>query len=215
MADKGFAWPQKGDRLFVDGGDGWESAYLPRGRRSWRHYAYSYKIAGDVLVQHVIDTRSCQEELVYPIVFLYRHYLELELKGLFALSKVIHNESVSIPSKHSLTPLFSEVRRAVKSVWPKAPKDDLKAVEAHLREFEEYDPKSDAFRYPVDTEGNPALPASLERIDLRHLAEIVDGIFNLPQVQDLSAPLLLRAAADHGWLRRKSPPLGTFRVHLI
>ncbi len=179
MVDKGFAWPQKGDRLFVPGEDGWESAYLPRGRRNWRHLAHGYKVAGDALVQHVIDTRRHQDELVYPIVFLYRHYLELELKGLLVLSKVVHDEPIAVPSKHSLKPLFNEVRRAVKTVWPGAPKEELDVVEAHLLDFEAYDSKSDAFRYPVDTEGNPALPDSLEWIDLRHMGEIIDGVYNL------------------------------------
>ncbi len=150
MADESLPWPKVGDKLFVSGDDLGEVAFLPRGRRDWRHYAYGYKIAGDVLTQHVIDTRNHEDELVYPIVFLYRQYLELELKGLWALSKVVHNEVVSIPRKHGLTPLFSEVKRAVKTVWPGAPKDDLKAIEALLLEFETYDPSSDRFRYPLE-----------------------------------------------------------------
>lgn len=37
------------------------------------------------------------------------------------------------------------------------------------------DPKSEAFRYPVDNKGNAMLPKKLERLDLPHFARQMEG----------------------------------------
>lgn len=52
----------------------------------WDTYAEGYKSAGDIAVQYVVENNWYQDFLVYPIVFLYRHYLELRLKELYFVS---------------------------------------------------------------------------------------------------------------------------------
>jgi hypothetical protein len=75
-------WPRKGDILFDAGSDWWHNACVGWSRDQWMGYAEGYKLAADLLVQHVVDTRSKQDFLVYPIVFLYRQALEVALKHL-------------------------------------------------------------------------------------------------------------------------------------
>jgi len=45
-------------------------------------YVNGFRMIADLAVQHVLDTGNDQDYLVYPIVFSYRQYLELRIKGL-------------------------------------------------------------------------------------------------------------------------------------
>ncbi len=75
-------WPQKGDKLFVEGDDWYYVACLNDKRDNLGLYIVGYKEAGDILVKNIIESRSHHDSLVFPIVFMYRHYLELRLKQL-------------------------------------------------------------------------------------------------------------------------------------
>jgi hypothetical protein len=50
--------------------------------RNGDEYAYreGYRKGAQILVRAVEETQSDQDFLVYPIVFLYRHHIELALK---------------------------------------------------------------------------------------------------------------------------------------
>jgi hypothetical protein len=48
-------------------------------------YAEGYHRAGQILADYVIEKKWDQDLLVCPIVFLYRHYVELQLKRLIPL----------------------------------------------------------------------------------------------------------------------------------
>ncbi len=71
------------------------------------------------------------------------------------------------------------MRRAIEENWPDTPRDDLDAVEACVTEFDEWDPQSFSFRYPVDRKGDLSLPGHLEQIDLHHLAEVMERLASL------------------------------------
>ena len=75
-------WPVKGDKLFLKGGDWQHSACLGWAPNKWDAYAVGYKDAADIVVEKATTTGRGLDTLVYPIAFLYRHYLELRLKEL-------------------------------------------------------------------------------------------------------------------------------------
>lgn len=71
--------PRKGDKLFRGDLRDWKNnACL----RNGNEYAYreGYRRGAQILVRAVEETQSDQDFLVYPIVFLYRHHIELALK---------------------------------------------------------------------------------------------------------------------------------------
>lgn len=71
--------PLKGDKLFRGDLRDWKNnACL----RNGDEYAYreGYRRGAQILVRAVEETQSDQDFLVYPIVFLYRHHIELALK---------------------------------------------------------------------------------------------------------------------------------------
>ncbi len=45
--------------------------------RTWHGYVEGYKLAADLFVQHIGDTYSKQNYLIYPIVFVYRQAIEV------------------------------------------------------------------------------------------------------------------------------------------
>ncbi len=74
-----FSWPKKGDKLFAPGDD-WENNACVNHLDSELAYVEGYYLGGDKLIEYVLATKRDQDFLVYPITFVYRHYLELSFK---------------------------------------------------------------------------------------------------------------------------------------
>jgi hypothetical protein len=74
-------WPEAGDRLFVSGRDSFLAQAADE--RKYR-LLQGYKRAGDVLIQHALADVSEGDNLIWPAIFNYRHYIELALKTLVA-----------------------------------------------------------------------------------------------------------------------------------
>jgi hypothetical protein len=145
----------------------------------WDTYAEGYKCAGDIAVQYVIDNNWYQDFLVYPIVFLYRHYLELRLKDLYFVSSRLLDQDIDIPTNHNLLLCWDRVRSNIEQVWTDAgTKHALSKIEDRLKELNNVDVRSDAFRYPEDKQKKPTL-AGLAHVNLKHLKEVVQGIANV------------------------------------
>src|SRR5438270_6878360 len=111
-------WPQKGDLLFVDGDDWWHNACVGWSREEWDGYAEGYKRAADLLVQHVVDTQSNQDYLIYPVAFLYRQAVEVSLKHLLVKGSQLLDRKSVIPKHHRLVPLWQQCWAIIEQVWP-------------------------------------------------------------------------------------------------
>lgn len=81
--------PTPGVKLFTDAVD-WQNNACTSGGwiiDPWDLYADGYREAADHLVERIVEGQSLTlDTIVYPIVFLYRQYLELRLKQLIPLS---------------------------------------------------------------------------------------------------------------------------------
>ncbi len=181
-------WPQDGDNLFIAGEDWYHNACLHFLPDSLDLYIMGYKEAGDRLVTSSMEDRSHQDALVFPIVFLYRQYLELSLKRLIREG----NWLLGIPSKwgevgyptdgksHNLLVLWKECKKVLELVGTnyaelKIADQDLKTIEDLLTQFSQQDPGSDASRFPTDKKNNPSLP-NLRTINVRNLATVMAKI---------------------------------------
>ena len=145
----------------------------------WDTYAMGYKMAGDVLVQYVKDNDRDQDFLVYPIAFLYRHYLELRLKELIFVNSALLSKDAKIPKTHDLVSLWKQARLNIEAVWPGSEtRRHLNQVEERLEELCDLDSGSYAFRYPEDTKGETTL-TGMVHINLKQLRDVVEGISNV------------------------------------
>ena len=165
-----------GDQLFVEAEDWWMNACV-----NWYHdptevYISGYKEAGDSLVNSVADRRGTADSLFFPIVFLYRHYIELRIKSLLHDGhRLLDRESEQKP-EHQLSKLWPEVRAILVELWPDGNEDDLATIDSLIAQFEQIDPRSTTFRYPKGFDGKNSLDIDSPRINLRNLKEVVGAL---------------------------------------
>jgi hypothetical protein len=142
-------------------------------------FAGSYKTAADILVHHVVQNNTDKDALVYPIVFLYRQYLELRLKEIIREGKLFEDEGNEFPKIHRLHDLWPSVKEIIEKVYSHEDSNDssgLDVTEHVIKEFKAIDPESMSFRYPEDTKGNLHL-TGLDYVDIKGLAETIEEVF--------------------------------------
>lgn len=160
--------------------DWWHNACLTSAGNPIVLYIQGYKLAGDLLARHVRDTRSDQDFLIYPMVFLYRQTIELQLKQIIKDGNKIAGNGKRFPKTHDLIGLFRECKEIVKEVCLDGVTADIKKVGSYIKQFSEHDPGSFAFRYPTDTKDKPSLPKlKTKLINIRNMSEIVSKIFSI------------------------------------
>jgi hypothetical protein len=129
-------------------------------------YARSYHEAAKHLVKRIV-TAHYRDPDACPIVFLYRHAVELYLKsitywgdGVLGMNgKPVAKKSVF--TEHRLRVLLKGVQPIVRfqgwtNGWGDSNFPSFRDVEKLIGELDEFDPGSYAFRYPVDTTGKKA-----------------------------------------------------------
>ena len=176
---------QKGDKLFVEGTDWYHNACLNFTSERFTLYIKGYKEAADKLVVSVMEDRSHLDFIVLPIIFLYRQFLELNLKYLVRegnrLLDVAPKSKTGFSGGHDLPFLWKECKAVLVQIGAQYPelqisKDDLKVVGQLLTELSQLDPGSDSFRYPVDRDNNPSTPGNQTLINVRNLAEVMQKL---------------------------------------
>lgn len=133
-------------------------------------FAAGYHEAGKTLVSNMESAAGYRDYEGYPILFLYRHALELYLKAIVyrgaQLLGLISDEKPNtekLLTSHKLTrllPTIEAIFRAVEWEWDfevfgLRSFDDFADL---IKEIEKIDPQSYCFRYPVNTTGEAALP---------------------------------------------------------
>ena len=127
-------------------------------------YTDGYRLAGDILSRHVKRTKKEQDTLIYPIVFLYRHQLELRLKEIIRDGCALFGEKLpkfkeEILTKHDLEKLWKASNDILSLYYASAVKEDpdaLLRIEECVIQFHKVDPGSFSFRYATDKKGGPS-----------------------------------------------------------
>ena len=134
------------------------------------YYARAFHKAGQALTEQMFARASYNDLEACPIVFLYRHALELYLKATALIGDEIVQLNGGAPTNRKrlftthrllpLLPLLKQTFEAVGWTWELEINGlrTYEEVEDLLRDFETVDPNSYTFRYPVDTEGHPSVP---------------------------------------------------------
>lgn len=165
---------------------------------NWGKHITEYKEAADMLFRYVAEKRM-YNFLVYPILFLYRHYIELQIKEIVINARLYLGRKERFPRGHDIGKLWricKEVMQAIdSSIEPNLTeeqkiqsKDIYDGLEKDINALAKLDPSS-ATRYPVDVDGNPIeiswgdfnfreLPELIERIDC-HLGGIATGVYQI------------------------------------
>ena len=167
-----------GQQLFIQGDDWHNNAMLGWTHFPWDIYAAGYKDAADALVRALAERRASLDSVVYPLVFLYRQGLELELKLILPLARRLAGKEAVADHQHGLMPLWNELRRHLQQLDPREDDKEVPALEDFIRQLDTVDPGSFAFRYPTTKKGEVSLP-ELRHVNVRHLSEVMDSVFML------------------------------------
>jgi hypothetical protein len=137
-------------------------------------YANAYREAANRLFKHHWQDGDCVNDMdLHPIIFLYRHTIELYLKGIL----LVGNDLLVITGKnprplaevfgdgHELKPLLPRVHEIISlidcsGIWATPQCESWADIERIVKAIDEF--PHDAFRYPVDVKGEKEnLPLSL------------------------------------------------------
>lgn len=172
-------WPDDSTAVFRAGEPSRNLAWIPQSAAQWHCYADGYREAADRLYQSWRE--SSNDLLIFPLVFVFRHYTELRLKELLQSAAELLDLPPNWRCKHRIKNLWLRLRALLQRIEPKGSNRDLVNAERLLLELAARDPISMEFRYPEDNDGKRHL-ADLQRIDvvnfytaMSQLSGLLDG----------------------------------------
>lgn len=181
-----FPWPSKEDRLFLKTASSRKKqkqspligsmleTLLPDVDYLYREGYYE---AGEIIARQL--SKGGHDDLAYPMLYCFRHYLELSIKALIrTYAELMDVEpTVDVYKEHSLLRLWNEADRLVRAASPEQGEehDTLKLVGQRVHEFNAVDKDSQLFRYATDNTGDSA-GRHLPQVDL---IQFLDAMRNL------------------------------------
>ena len=164
-----------GDKAFVVSSNPTENASIDDSERSRLVLmADGYKTAGDLLVKAAKRGPIERDTLVFPIIFNYRHFLEISLKYLLAT----YGGAVGIApnwKSHNLEMLWESILELFDK-YHLPDTDGMSAIVGKIvMEFANIDPNSYAYRYPVDQKGQ--LLSVKNKVYLPTLATVMNRLY--------------------------------------
>jgi hypothetical protein len=150
------------------------------GELSRQAYREGYWEAANTLVEHLERVPLKSEGwtrigLIYPVMYLYQHYVEITIKDAVALAESFTWVGTARPKRlgHSLLDLWRELLANVKMLQGDEPACELDTLHGGLvGKLHAIDPFGDSFRYPLNTSGKAQFQMNLE-IDLLEMREKV------------------------------------------
>jgi hypothetical protein len=150
-------WPQEGVKLFISDGEYYEHAHF-----GWSHfsvtsagYCMGYKDSADTLIDEAIKSKNIRklDTFIFPILFLYRQYLEWQMKSIYLKYS---EETKEIKQKiigkcgHSLIKIWNIIRPIMENEASDKDRKTTKIVEKYIQQYHEFDTKSTKYRYPIN-----------------------------------------------------------------
>lgn len=143
-------------------------------------YADGFKGLAQLGVETLKGNRMGQDILVYPIVFCFRHHIELQLKQAIKHGFYFLGRKMRTPNVHEIDKLWCELRgilKDVKKVTGQYPDpQEMKIAERIIRELTDIDPDGASFRYAKTRDGSDSLNRDLRILNLRSISETVEKL---------------------------------------
>ena len=187
MSETSIPWPGKNDRAFAEGVYGPTQVCL-----DWFQHcdidwaiAEGFKEAADKVVDDLASGKNLEhpDKFFFPVAYLYRHSLELYLKGLvwdgMELGILEKDDKIrDLLGSHNLNTLWHRGRFVLEEVWPDGDPADLAAVERIILQFHRLDKSGSTFRYSKDKKGESYSERFPQRVDLERLRKVAEGLFS-------------------------------------
>jgi hypothetical protein len=115
------------------------------GPDSWCVYADGYKRAAELLIErtkNIYETNT----VIFPILALYRHYVELSLKEIIAYGQYLDGKGSIPDNEHDLKQLWACAKNYIRKSYTAF--EQLSRIEQLVYEIYDLDPTSQGARYP-------------------------------------------------------------------
>ena len=171
-----FRVPKKGDRLFRESQDIDSGVDFPVDDTSRHVFIWDgYMRAGDLLITACGENNHQRHFLVYPILFNYRHAIELAIKWVIVRYRRYSSFQIEDDEldSHKLWPLWMLCKKIIIELGSES--EEISYVEQLIKDFHDVDKTAQAFRYPIDKSGTVfMLPNKI--IDLQHIRDVMKGL---------------------------------------
>ena len=169
-----YRWPKKGDRLLRDSED-WDRGVEFSNDEISRHvHIWSgYMSAGAALIAACEEDSHERHFLIYPILFNYRHGIELAMKWVIARYGRYSSVEIGEIEHHDLW----QLRKLCKQIIIEVGGEDeaVAVVEQLIKDFHDSDKSAVAFRYSRNKKGALiVLPDGM--IDLQNIRDVMEGV---------------------------------------
>jgi hypothetical protein len=144
---------------------------------NWHIYARAYKESADFLVDH-IDRRDAFKINVcaLPIIYLYRHYIELVLKDSILTCQIALRKGDKVPHGHNVIILWDILKKQFHDLGDNSLLEYDAGVSCYLEQLDQFDPQSFSARYPTDRKGKPTIKKSVF-LDLTNLKDRMHELY--------------------------------------
>jgi len=142
-------------------------------------YRCASKILADYATDGISETRyagSSMDMLIYPILFLYRHHLEIRFKKIIKDAKFLLKEHPDYNDGHTLSLLWTEAEHKIISVLTNNYQNINEEfnigfifVTEAVNDIEAKDPTCDGFRYPERAKKRSDVSRSKNIPDITHI----------------------------------------------
>lgn len=170
---------ETGDDL-IRGGDDSVTFGFVRDKKAWSMYVAGYFNAARALLEGPPD-RFFLMFAIYPVLFLYRHYIELEIKNLMMrTSEILQIPHPNFGTDHDLLSLWSKFKQMLPAAHSAL--QNAANIERILGQFSTIDPKSMDTRYGLQRDlltSTVATPVDISISNLRQTMDRLEGEFRV------------------------------------
>jgi hypothetical protein len=172
LLDQPYRWPKKGDRLLRKTNDrntgvGFSNDAVSRHVHIWD----GYMSAGEALVEDCRRNPQERHFLVYPILFVYRHAIELAMKWILMMYGGYSANDIAHHDLRQLRKLCREVIDAADC----SDGSSTDTVEKIIKNMHDLDKSALAFRYGANKNNKPSkLPEGL--YDPENIRDVMSGV---------------------------------------
>jgi len=179
-------WPSPNEVLFVKNVTHQPTLGAGHWGPGWFEYIESYRDVARALVEISVaddhERMSMPHLAGIPVLFLYRHYLELVMKELLldgarVMDQPVTSAELAERFGHDLRRLWEACKETVDVIWPGSSDwraNELAVLTEQIGELAAVDPGSFSARYPVGRDGTKSLPA--ETFMSYDVAVFADGV---------------------------------------
>ena len=169
--------------LFKKDEDWKRNAWISKGPTPLSVMSEGYYMGGDIITQKILEEGSDQDYLVYPICYLFRHFVELKLKDIIRDARKAKGKAPEVPVGHDLNRLWTTACDLVQTLFKKGDSSESKFISDHDYEsasqlidcLHKADERSVSFRYAANKENTPYL----EEFDIISISNFRDRITSL------------------------------------